>query len=217
MNIKGQNLRAFIDGRCVAAASSCDVHLAAQIEDVTDKDTEDGFTRHECVSKSWDASVQSFVTNLGDDVRDVELDDQQPVYYDLNAGDTLVVLDAANGAACVLDEDEQPLVIGDGYCVYAADEDIRVIPWSAGAESGTITVGVFNKAMGLLSLLQAIRNGEKVDFKFAFADGTDNRDLDSVLLSGKAFITDITITSANRQRVTMNAKLTGVGELDLAE
>ena len=59
--IKGQNLRLMIDGKCVAAATSCSVHLTASLEDASTKDNTGDWQEQEATGKSWDMSVDALV------------------------------------------------------------------------------------------------------------------------------------------------------------
>ena len=64
--IKGQNLRILLGDdaqhlACVAAATSCQVHLALQVEEDTTKDTVDDFIQQEPVGINWDTQVDALV------------------------------------------------------------------------------------------------------------------------------------------------------------
>ena len=61
MVIKGQNLRVMVGGKCVAQATSCQVHLALQLEDSSTKDSTGDFQEQDPVGKSWDISSDSLV------------------------------------------------------------------------------------------------------------------------------------------------------------
>lgn len=67
--IKGQNLRIMLAGpseadpTCVAAARSCTIHLALQLQDTSTKDSEGAWIEQEPVGISWDAQVEALVTN----------------------------------------------------------------------------------------------------------------------------------------------------------
>lgn len=56
---KGQNFRVKVDGKIVACATTCTLHLSAQLEESSTKDSTDSWTEQECVSKSWDGSVEA--------------------------------------------------------------------------------------------------------------------------------------------------------------
>ena len=60
--IKGQNLRVMVDGKCIAMATSCTFHVAAQLEDSSTKDSEGDWQEQDVVGLSWDASTESLVT-----------------------------------------------------------------------------------------------------------------------------------------------------------
>lgn len=60
--IKGQNLRLMVEGKCIAMATSCQFHVATQLEDASTKDSEGDWQEQEVVGLSWDASCDSLVT-----------------------------------------------------------------------------------------------------------------------------------------------------------
>ena len=60
--IKGQNLRVMVGGKCIAMATSCTFHIAAQTEDSSTKDDTGDWAVNEVVGLSWDASTDSLVT-----------------------------------------------------------------------------------------------------------------------------------------------------------
>ena len=60
--IKGQNLRVMVEGKCVAMATNCTFHIAAQLGDTSTKDSENDWQEQEVVGKSWDAQTDSLIT-----------------------------------------------------------------------------------------------------------------------------------------------------------
>ena len=60
--IKGQNLRVMVGGKCVAMATSCQFHVAAQLEDASTKDSDGDWQEQEVTGLSWDAQTESLVT-----------------------------------------------------------------------------------------------------------------------------------------------------------
>lgn len=60
--IKGQNLRVMVGGKCIAMATSCTFHVAAQMEDSSTKDDTGDWQSQEVTGLSWDASTDSLVT-----------------------------------------------------------------------------------------------------------------------------------------------------------
>ena len=60
--IKGQNLRVMVGGKCIAMATSCELHIATQLEQSSTKDDADSWEVNEVVGLSWDASTDSLVT-----------------------------------------------------------------------------------------------------------------------------------------------------------
>ena len=60
--IKGQNLRVMIGGKCIAMATSCQFHIAAETQDSSTKDSTGDWQENEVVGLSWDAQTDSLVT-----------------------------------------------------------------------------------------------------------------------------------------------------------
>ena len=60
--IKGQNLRVMADGKCIAMATACIFHIAAELSDTSTKDSTGDWQEQEVVGKSWDAQTDSLVT-----------------------------------------------------------------------------------------------------------------------------------------------------------
>ena len=65
-NIKGENLRVLLGDddqhlACVAASTSCQIHLALQVEEDTTKDTDDDWIIREPVDINWDAQVDALI------------------------------------------------------------------------------------------------------------------------------------------------------------
>lgn len=60
--IKGQNLRVLVGAKCIAQATSCTFHIAAQVEESSTKDDAGDFAQNEITGLSWDASTDSLVT-----------------------------------------------------------------------------------------------------------------------------------------------------------
>lgn len=60
--IKGQNLRVMVGGKCIAMATSCQFHIAAETQDSSTKDSTGDWQENEVVGLSWDAQTDSLVT-----------------------------------------------------------------------------------------------------------------------------------------------------------
>lgn len=57
--IKGQNLRIKLGTKYVAFATSCTVHVSAQLEESSTKDSTNGWQKQEITSMNWDISVDA--------------------------------------------------------------------------------------------------------------------------------------------------------------
>lgn len=65
--IKGQNLRVMSGNKCVAFATSCQLHVTANLEDVSTKDSTGGWDEQEIVGNSWGISVDALYSAGGTD------------------------------------------------------------------------------------------------------------------------------------------------------
>lgn len=131
-------MRVMVGGKCIAYATSCTFHIAADVQDVSTKD-DTAFNVSEVMGLSWDASTDSLVT----------LTDP-----------------GSNG--------ELP-----------AD------------------------------IISAMISMTKVQLSFDQTAGTNNRTGQNSALkkTGDAYITDVSITAANRQSSTMTVQFSGAGQL----
>lgn len=60
--IKGQNLRVMVGGKCIAMATSCQIHIGTQLEDSSTKDSTGDWQEQEVTGLNWDATTDSLVT-----------------------------------------------------------------------------------------------------------------------------------------------------------
>ena len=70
--IKGENLRVMLGDdtdhlQCVAAATSCTLHCALQVQEDTTKDTVDDWIEQEPVGLNWDVQVEALVISDDDE------------------------------------------------------------------------------------------------------------------------------------------------------
>lgn len=137
--IKGQNLRVMVGGKCIAMATSCQFHVAAQTADSSTKDDTGDWAVNEIVGLSWDASTDALIT----------LED--------------------NGT------------------------------------NGELVVDLFT-AMIQKTLLT---------LSFDVTNGTNNRTgtNSTIKKTGSAYISDISVTAANRQNSTVTVQFVGTGAL----
>ena len=60
--IKGQNLRVMVGGKCIAMATSCQIHVGTQLEDSSTKDSTGDWQEQEVTGLNWDVTTDSLVT-----------------------------------------------------------------------------------------------------------------------------------------------------------
>jgi hypothetical protein len=58
--LKGQNFRAFVGGKAVPEASSCQVTISGNMESSKNKDSEGSFEQEQMASRSWSVQVDSY-------------------------------------------------------------------------------------------------------------------------------------------------------------
>lgn len=60
--IKGQHLRLFVGGKCIAMSTSATFHVSTSLEDSSTKDSVGDWQEQEVTGLSWDAQTDSLVT-----------------------------------------------------------------------------------------------------------------------------------------------------------
>lgn len=60
---KGQNLRIFLQEKCIAAATDASIHIGTSLEDSSTKDSSADWTTQECTGKNWDISSNALVVD----------------------------------------------------------------------------------------------------------------------------------------------------------
>lgn len=88
---KGQNLRIFINGQCIAAATDCSYHIGTSLEASSTKDTVGDYEEQECVGKNWDCSASALVVDDSTGLTDADIialiGTKVDVVFDETAGD----------------------------------------------------------------------------------------------------------------------------------
>lgn len=74
MALKGQNLRIFMNGKCIAGATSCEITLGTQTENSSTKDSASNFDEFDVVGKNWSVSTQA-LASLDEDTSGTLLED----------------------------------------------------------------------------------------------------------------------------------------------
>ena len=59
MSKKGQNLRVFVDDKCVAVSTSCQFHVGLNLEDDNSKDNTGLWQHQEVTGKTWNVSCET--------------------------------------------------------------------------------------------------------------------------------------------------------------
>lgn len=219
-----------IGGKCVAGATSCTMHIAAQTEDSCTKDDTGDWARNEVSGLSWDASTDALMlsTEASPQTRhengDIDLKGGLfEAYFFLHPGEELT--DVVN----VTGDDDYEMNIYDNYTkatlqrgfINETTEDIEVMLLYSSETDGKIgdwdavITNVFGNQLGTIT--NAMKAKRAVTVRFDYTRGTLNRETVTQLLEGSALITDVSVTAANRQNTTFSVQLTGTGELTMTE
>lgn len=232
--MKGQNLRIMLDNKVVAGSTSCNFHVAAQVEDCSTKDSTGNWKENEVVGNSWDAQVDSLVVLREDewtiqDTTPSEIHISQATYflYDdwltipAHATINITAIGGCYGLALLSSPTTviaQTQGAGVNHLSHTNDTDsaarVQVAQVSYNNEC-SISYGFLdpnaNYTDGVFGLLT---NGTLVAVKFAPMTGDKNRTQDTgSFYYGNARVMDITLNGNNRQRATYSVKLVGEGSL----
>ena len=64
--MKGQNLRLFVNNKCIALATSCTYHVSLEMEEASTKDDTANFGKSEPVGANWDFSCDALYSPEAD-------------------------------------------------------------------------------------------------------------------------------------------------------
>lgn len=227
--IKGQNLRLVVNDKCVAGATSCSLHIAATVEDSSTKDDTGDWARNEITGLSWDAQSDAVMLTTEEmpterhEVGDVIIDRGYfEVCFLLHPGEELTEVINVTGV-----EYEMSIMNEYTHEPYSeglqnvTTEDIEVMLVYTSETEGAIgdyDVKITNLfGHQLDTLTDCMRTKRPVTVRLDRTRGVLNRETVTQLLEGKALITDISVTAANRQNTTYSCKLTGTGELEIVD
>lgn len=210
--------------RCIAAATSCTVHITAQVEDKSTKDSDSNFAENEVVGFSWDASADALVVSNVIDGGTVPINRIFNGYHiynkviSLKAGD-VVTASVNTGNPYVLDTEGNVLSAGSvGSVNYTASADIDVYVGTNTFLASTITFEATDTNGATLDILQEYMESKlRIEVIFSTTDGTKNRDEDEQIFYGLAYITDLSVNAPNRQDSTYTVQLVGDTELTLTQ
>ena len=236
--IKGQNLRLLVDSGSgtpvtVALSSSCSVHIAANVEDVSTKDSEGGWIENAVTGLSWDLSTEALVSLDGTSwSKTLETETQMELEFDIGISDYYVCLQAVYMEENVSYEfgtmasDEHIFIVDSNFMGVEQVENGQTWgPSVAGTHSGYYYVATKEPSVVTISrqdargtdtpsLIGLMEDKVPVRVEVALTEGMENSDVQDRLYFGEALITDINISAANRQNGTASVQLTGVGELN---
>lgn len=237
MAIKGQNLRLFVEGKCIAAATSCTIHVTAQTEDATTKDSDGDWVENQCVGLGWDASVDALVmanrelgylpyggvnTSINGQsyfilasVRPITLKTGDKLHVNADAAGAVYALAILNGTKSTV----LATSTGNQSVVYTAVADVTVYVALKGGFSGegAVHASIEENGANYLDDMLSFFADTLVDVTVDVTTGDLNRESDEQLYTGQARLTDLSINAANRQNGTYTAQLTGFGKLEQAE
>lgn len=224
--MKGQNLRLLIGGKCVAAARECSWHQGLQLQDGSTKDSESDFIEQDVTGKNWDASASALyvdnvthITFLSDFV---DIDDKSfyPVAFVAQAGTRFVFVskDGEPVKAYMANTNHVIQKSNEGTHFNLTASSVGSVLLAMDAENEWSRVNVYrvdpNDDCGLEALFDAYNNGSPVDVKLSTTEGTKNREVDDDVLLSQGIITDLQLTSANKQLCAFTVQIQGQGEVE---
>jgi hypothetical protein len=223
--IKGQNLRVLVGNpsKCVAAATSCTVHLSLQLESETTKDSGD-WDEQGPVGKNWDGSVDALVVD--------------GIYFSTKA----VATHEVPGSSRLSFYSPQLIKLPAGMTINATSQnyielfDTNISPLAEPVAEVLTYTNNTNAEIGVYlgsdvqdaeinayitdgdrttanELLNAYFSGNKVKIRFSLTGGRNNIVESDALLEGMAYINDMQLTAQARQNAQMTMSFTGDGEL----
>lgn len=232
--IKGQNLRILVEGFCVAAATNSEIHVALNVESATTKDTEDDeWDVKEPIGHSWDAKVDAMVLDGSSSQGRVEEEDTLPCDEALPGGDgyyapklihlrrgEVLKMQGATGARTIFTVYDSSFLwlASSGDVVpnfdYEANHDVDVYI-GVSSQNFTVHYRVFDYAKGVDDLIAYLKSGAKVDVEFdkTYANTSQNRDVETIMMKGEAYVQDISIAAKNQEITTYSCQLIGTGDL----
>ncbi len=235
MALKGQKIRLFLDGKCIALCKTSSIHVVAQLEDVSTKDSDGDFAENEIVGLSWEASATAYVEPKTEAKYLTYSEFKQPPvsspgsmywYYPvpvhLKKGDTVKGV-GENTIARIFDTEFNTLATSASSltkAVYTAPVDIIVYFGLTYYSSGSAlyhTEIIRESALTYEDILSAITNKTMFDFELDNTGGGSNRVIETGIVQGECIVTDVQCTAENRKRGVYTLQLTGVGELGIVE
>lgn len=228
--IKGQHLRLFLGSKPFALCTLSALHVAAQMQDVSTKDTTDDFAENEPVGFSWDAQATAYIQPKTENLttgymqyREKIEDDiwWYPHIYKLSVGDTIQA--RSNDGYCTIYDAADDSVLAQVTASFAAvtfkneeTEAVYVYIGRPAASPNTYTEFTIthDSAIALDDVMAAIEDRTRFLVFLQETGGDENRKLESEWsFGGFAVVTDISATATNRELSAYNVTLTGDGEL----
>ena len=227
--IKGQNLRVLVGNpsKCVAAATSCTVHLSLQLESETTKDSND-WDEQGPVGKNWDGSVDALVVDgIYDSAELVATHEvpgsQRQSFYSpqlikLPAGMTINA--TSQNYIEIFDSNLSPLAEKTaGVLTYTNNTNAEIgVYLGSDVQDAEVNAYVTDGHRTTANeLLNAYFSGNKVKIRFSLTGGRNNIVESDALLEGMAYINDMQLTAQAKQNAQMTMSFTGDGELERVE
>lgn len=231
--IKGENLRLFLNGECVAAATSCQLHVALQLGESDTKDDVDDFIVQEPIGHAWDAQADAMLLE-GDSSRYIVVKEgsgqaDTPIsggyYYNekiqVRAGEKIAVYFSGGNVTDIT-------IYSEGFQTLASQSSVRWLEYEVrndgyvyvgvAASGYTLNYRVTSAANGLSSAVTMLVEGAQVEVEFnTTVEGTlQNRQVETQILQGTAIVQDISVNAPNQDIVTYSVKLQGVGMLSIS-
>lgn len=228
MVTKGQHLRFLVGGKCVAAAQSCNLQLQLQLEETTSKDSTNDFAEYSPVGINWSGSVDALVSDGHYEEVEVVASEEVPASGGMTFyAPQLIALPAgmtihaeSDDRIHIFDSNLTPLaepMTGILNYTNEGDTDISVYLGSDLQDAEIEAYTLDPLRTGTKELVDAVRNGTKVQVYFSLVGGRNNVMEQQRLLEGYAYLNDLNLTAQNRTNSAYSVQIAGTGELEKAE
>lgn len=226
--IKGQNLRFLLNNKCIAAALTGSIQINLSVADISTKDSDNSWVENEPMGHNWSGSADALVTDgIYESAENVTATTEitTGIYessrsFNLQPGQTIHISAASGVNVSLNNSHSSPLVPLSGNTAEYTNSSnaMMVIYLLCDTDGAPMAVYVTDtKRAACAELLQAAKAGTVLDVKFSITTGRNNVVEDENLVTGKAIISSLQLSAANREMAKYQCQFTGVGELSLPE
>lgn len=224
-------MRLIANEKCLAAATTCTLHVAMETENSSTKDDDSDFATVNPTGLSWDVQAEALVTDNNFESGKLECNAASlnqtypnmsltPIH--LRDGDQLVVsreVPSETYSIAILDGDREVIASAQsGHDIsHTATEDETLYLAASGSTIHTLVYSVSDDGTSASDMLDLMESKLPITVRFSYTTGQRNREEDDIILEGLAYISDYSLTATNRQNSVYTVTLTGTGELSMVD